>query len=210
MADNDEPPADRGSAAGPGRAPATTAWLLDRVRQGDAAAREQLVRRFLPALRRWAHRRLPRWARDLRETDELVHDTFLRALNHVDTFEARRRGAFFAYLTRITRNLVTDEIRRSRRRPAREELGADLEAGDRSPLETAIGSETVADYEAALDRLPPRQREAVVLSIELCLSWEQVAEVLGCNPKAARMRVKRALVRLAREMSRNRGKEKEP
>jgi RNA polymerase sigma-70 factor, ECF subfamily len=208
---DDDPSSDASPRGGPAPdPPGTTEWLLIRVRGGDRAAREELVARFLPALRRWAHRRLPRPARDLRLTDDLVHDSFLRALEHVDTFESRYRGAFFAYLTRILRNQVVDEIRRAGRRPVREEVPEDLPANIPTPLQDAIGRETLAVYEAALNRLPPKPRETIVLRIDLGLKYEEIARALGYpSVSAARMAVKRALLRLAEEMSRN-GKKPEP
>ena len=51
--------------------------LLARVRGGDAAAREALLRRYWPRLERWAHGRLPAWARDLNDTGDLVQETLL-------------------------------------------------------------------------------------------------------------------------------------
>jgi RNA polymerase sigma-70 factor (ECF subfamily) len=50
----------------------------------------------------------------------------------------------------------------------------------------------------ALDRLPAGQREAVELRIVSALSYEEVAESLGCSPVAARIRVMRALGSLSR------------
>jgi hypothetical protein len=55
--------------------------LLSRAKRGDAAALDALLERYRPRLLRWAHRRLPHWARDLAETDDLVQDT-LRAPDH--------------------------------------------------------------------------------------------------------------------------------
>ena len=51
--------------------------LLARVRKGDREALERLLHRYVPALRRWATGRLPRWARDMAETEDLVQDTVL-------------------------------------------------------------------------------------------------------------------------------------
>ena len=45
----------------------STATLLSLLRQGDESARERLMARYLPMLRRWAHGRLPQYARDLKE-----------------------------------------------------------------------------------------------------------------------------------------------
>src|SRR5947208_16437739 len=76
----------------------STVTLLQRIRAGDLGAREHLLGRYLPLLRRWAHGRLPVYARALDDTDDLVQITLLRSLKHLDQFEAERSGAFLAYL----------------------------------------------------------------------------------------------------------------
>jgi DNA-directed RNA polymerase specialized sigma24 family protein len=57
----------------------STITLLQRIRSGDPDAREQLMRRYLPRLRRWAHGRLPVYAREIDDTDDLVQNTLLRS-----------------------------------------------------------------------------------------------------------------------------------
>ena len=58
--------------------PESTFHLLDRARAGDQEALERLFERHVKPLQRWARGRLPRWARDLADTDDLVQDTLLR------------------------------------------------------------------------------------------------------------------------------------
>jgi len=60
--------AERPPADGSG----TTIQLLARARQGDSAALEEVFARAIPLLTRWARGRLPRWARDMVDTDDLV------------------------------------------------------------------------------------------------------------------------------------------
>jgi RNA polymerase sigma-70 factor (ECF subfamily) len=70
-----------------------------------------------------------------------------------------------------------------------------------SPLEAAITQETLNRYDAALQRLKPEEREAIVSRIELGLSYAEIAEVLGKpTANAARMTVVRAIMRLTEEM----------
>ena len=70
-----------------------------------------------------------------------------------------------------------------------------------SPLESAIGKQTLESYEAALARLTDDEREAVVTRVELGFSYAEVAEDIGKpSADAARMTVVRALVKLARDM----------
>ena len=117
-----------------------TAVLLERVRAGDRGAIDILAARYLPALRRWASGRLPRWARDLRDTDDLVQDTLIAALRHLDTFEVRTDGALHAYLRTSISNRIRDEVRRVGRRPLLDDADENLEDPGQSPLENVIGT----------------------------------------------------------------------
>ena len=178
-----------------------TAVLLDLVRAGDEAAREQLVAYFLPILQRWARGRLPRYARTVAETDDLVQVTLLRALRHLDRFDNRGEGAFLAYLRRILLNAVRDEIRRSTRRPPHDSVEDEMLDPAPSAVEQAIGQQAMGRYELALATLEPRQREAVLLRVEFGYSYARIAEAITCaTANGARMVVSRALARMAREM----------
>ena len=136
--------------------------LLERIRQGDSASLNRLMDRYLPRLSRWASGRLPRWARDLSDTDDLVQDTLIRSVNNLTHFEARGEGALQAYLRGAVMNRIRDEIRRKRRIPTTGPLDSTLPADGQSPLETAIGSEVLAKYDTALERLDAEAREAVI------------------------------------------------
>jgi len=194
---------DRGAAqggdAGASRQLESTADLLSLVRAGNAAARERLLGRYLPILRRWAHGRLPAYARDLAETDDLVQITLVRALDHLEAFEPRREGAFLAYLRSILLNSLRDEIRRVKRRPVQETLTEETTEATR--VAETVGIETLMAYEAALATLPESQQEAVILRVEFGFSYDEVAGAIGSpSANAARMTVTRALERLAEVM----------
>src|SRR5262245_33600016 len=75
-----------------------TIELLARARLGDRTALEQLFARHVPLLRSWASGRLPRWARDIADTSDLVQETVVTALKNLDAFEPRGEGALQAYL----------------------------------------------------------------------------------------------------------------
>ena len=183
----------------------STLDLLERFKRGDEDAVSQLVERSIPPLQRWARGRLPQWARSLAETQDLVQHAVLRALPHLKKFEARHPGALQAYLRQAVHNHIRDEIRKVKGRPVPAELPDDQPDDGPSPLERAIGQESLERYEAALQRLRPEDREAIIVRIELGHSYAEVAEELG-KPSiaAAHMAVSRALVRLAQEMSRGR------
>jgi RNA polymerase sigma-70 factor, ECF subfamily len=174
--------------------------LLERARAGDHAALNELVQRYLPRLSRWATGRLPPGARGLLDTDDIVQETVVKTIRNIDRIDVQREGALQAYLREALRNRFTDAYR-----AAGQGAGAAIESNvpaiDPSPLEVAIGIETLARYEAALRRLKPEDREAVILRVELCYKYAEIADLLGkSSPDAARVAVSRALARLAREM----------
>jgi len=181
--------------------------LLQQAKAGDGRALDRLLARYLPILTRWASGRLPRGARDMIETQDIVQDAIVRAVGHLDEFEARREGALQAYLRTALYNRIRDEARRVARNPVRV-AAEDLEFADRtpSPLEEVIGRETLDLYEAALAQLRPEDREAVIARVELEMPYEELAKALGKNSAdSARMTVGRALIRLAEGMQRAAG-----
>ena len=170
----------------------STATLLSQVRQGNPRATEALCAAYLPILTRWAHGRLPNYARQMLETNDLVQVTLIRALNNIHHIKVEREGAFIAYLRRIMLNAIRDEIRKAYRQPVCEELVEDLPLGEPSPVEQAIGREVVAGYEKALAQLPEAQREAVMLRIEFGFSFPEIAAATQSpSANAARMMVSR-------------------
>jgi len=180
----------------------STFLLIEQIRAGDKSALDRLLRRFLPLLTRWASGRLPRGARDLSDTEDLVQETIISALRHLDHIEIRGEGALQAYLRRAVLNRIRDELRRHGRRGLVETLDENVRAKEDSPLEIAIGNEALERYEAALSRLSSGDREAVIARIELGQTYAEIASVLGKpSTEAARMAVNRALARLARLMT---------
>src|SRR5262245_62695851 len=115
--------------------------LLRRARDGDREALDRLCTAYLPSMSRWARGRLPRWARDLLDTDDLVQEALLNTVTKVQTFEPRREGALQAYLRRAILNRIQDEIRKVHRRaPAGHAEGDETYQGP-SPFEEAVGRE---------------------------------------------------------------------
>lgn len=182
--------------------PEATSELLDRVKQGDDDALEQLLARCLPALRRWARGRLPTFARGMMDTSDLVQDTVLSVLRHLDRLDLDHQGALQAYLRQAVLNRIRDAIRqRQRRGGPHTELPEELADEETSPLDRLIGVENVARYEAAIKRLRPPDREAVVGRFELHYSFQELTVVLNKpTVNAARVAVTRAVRRLVDEM----------
>jgi RNA polymerase sigma-70 factor (ECF subfamily) len=200
------PDAPRSKAGKPVQQPASeppSIELLQRAQAGDAAALDRLCARYLKPLQRWASGRLPRGARGMLDTDDVVQETLMRALARVEGLQLEHPGALQAYLRQAVRNRMRDEARRNARRPGAAELDSDLaDAGATSPLDTAIGAEAMARYERGLDTLGDEERAAVVVRVELGMSYAEIAAEFGKpSTDAARMMVSRALLRLAEVMA---------
>jgi RNA polymerase sigma-70 factor (ECF subfamily) len=190
---------------GPGGPVESTVDLLARAREGDHVAIERLFARHLKPLQRFARGRLPLWARDLAETDDLVQDALLQTFKRLERFEPRHPGALQAYLREAVMNRLRDELRRRARRPSRVDADDIEQDALRSRVEQTVGVETLAAYQQALERLKPEEREAIVGRVELGLTYDELALALEKpTADAARKASQRALLRLAEEMDRER------
>lgn len=148
---------------------------------------------------------MPSRARDALDTDDVIQDTVIAAARRLHTFDMRGTGAFQAYLRKALANRFIDLHRHHLRAPDRDALDSQLPAASPSPLELAIGAETLARYDEGLTRLTERERQAVILRVELCCGYEEIADAIAASgPGHARVILCRALLHLAEEMRRGR------
>jgi RNA polymerase sigma-70 factor, ECF subfamily len=179
-----------------------TVDLLQRARGGDQAAWDTFAGRYIRELRRFAHGRLPGPARGMTDTDDLVQDAVVNTVRQLDRFEFRRSGALLAYLRQAVQNRIVDEARRAARRAVAFDSDEDCVDRGPSPLQQAICRQNAERYRMALRRLRPRDRLALALRLDGQATYAEMAARLGMpSENAARVAVKRALVRLARVIS---------
>jgi RNA polymerase sigma factor (sigma-70 family) len=182
--------------------PESSFELIQRAQSGDHGALDALLERYRPRLRRWASGRLPRYAREIADTEDLVQDAMLGAVRNLDTFERRGEWALQAYLRRAITNRIRDELRRVGAHPRRSPLLDTVVGQDASPLEVAAGRETLDAYDSALATLDDLEREAVIARLELGCSYQEVAILIEKpTADAARMIVSRALAKVAHRMT---------
>ncbi|MEO8459468.1 MAG: sigma-70 family RNA polymerase sigma factor [Dokdonella sp.] len=168
----------------------TTAWLIDRIRIGDAKARSDLVARVEPLLRRFARGRLPARLRSQEDTADLVQLTWLNVLDKIETIDAREPGAFFAYLRTVLINALRNSLRRNARSPIDEGHDIDLVGND-------VNLDDWLAWEQSLAALSPEHRGVVLMRFEFGMSFVEIADELGETPDGVRMKFNRALARMA-------------
>ena len=171
--------------------------LVAMAQAGDEAAFENLVRRHSPRL----HAVLSRITREPETAQDAAQNALLRASQNIDRFEAR--SSFFTWLTRIG---INEAYRTIRRHPAGSEVPLDDAVGERIPAwgaqpdELFESREFLAAVDAALQRLPPNTRAAVVLRDVEGLSAAEAAEVLTIGERALKSRLHRGRMALRREL----------
>jgi RNA polymerase sigma-70 factor (ECF subfamily) len=179
----------------------STLTLLDKANGGDERARNALYGRYLPRLQRWARGRLPRKARGLLDTDDLVQDTLFKTLKRGDAFDPEHSGAFLGYVRRAVENRIVDVVRKVDREPPAEKTAGSVPDLRPSPLDELLHGERRDLYEHAFQRLKLSDQAAIAARLEEGMSYEEIARELGKpSADAARMAVSRAVVRLAQEM----------
>lgn len=179
--------------------------LVLRANRGEAQALDALLARYLPRLQRWAHGRLPPAARGALQTHDLVQDTLLHVIERLPSFNPRHEGAFQGYVRTTLWNRIRDLARHHSRTGPAVPLDTDIAAEDWSPLDLAVGRETLDRYEAALERLRPEDKALIVARIEMGLPYPEIAAMFEKPSVAAvHMAVSRALVKLAEEMAHER------
>ena len=178
-----------------------TTELLHQAKQGDSAALDTLLTRYLPRLARWASGRLPAQARSLFETNDLVQETLLKAIQRLDRIAENRTGGFQSYMRQAILNRIRDQMRWTQRRAGSTRVCENLVDHTPSPLENAIGADVLDRYERARERLTEEERLFVHLKIELDFDYEDIAAIMNRPSRdAARMGVQRSLRKLAEIM----------
>ncbi len=177
--------------------PDNTESLIRNAQQGDLDAAQDLMKRYLERLRRWAHGRLPRQVRGHMDTEDVVQETALKTLRLLDSFQSQGPAAFQGYIRRALNNQLRDQYRVARERPEPGEFESADHAAAADPQRDAMVREALARCDEALLDLSPRQQVALVARLEFGASHAEIAQLLGFeSADAARMSVTRARKRL--------------
>lgn len=186
----------------------TTALLLRRWHAGENAAFEALLVKHLPWLQNYVHRRLGHLLRTRGETGDYVQEAMIDALRYGPRVVVTDEDQFRALLGRIVENVMRDEndrfrtkkrdVGRERELPTDSVLDLDAPRKDVStPSQAASREEERAWLRLALECLPTVERRVILLRDFDAASFAEIGATLGLAEDAARMRYRRALLKLA-------------
>ena len=172
----------------------TDQQLVQRAQRGDLRAFDLLVLKYqgrIGAL-------VSRYIADAGEVEDVTQEAFIKAYRALSKF--RGDSAFYTWLYRIAANAAKNHLVAKGRRPGADATIEDAEAFDdgglvsetSSPEAMAMGDELAAVVEQALQSLPEELRAALTLRELEGLSYDDIAEVLGCPVGTVRSRIFRA------------------
>lgn len=186
------------------------AEMVSSVLAGDPDRYDQLVRRYQRRAVAVAYRLLG----DVHDAADVAQDAFVRAYKSLATLEDRRR--FGPWLMRIVSNLSLNYRRSRQAGPVRRAVSLDDAPGgadslrfasnqglaERStPADTSVSNELQATIDQALDRLPEKQRLALVLFSIEGLPQKEVAQILDCTIELVKWNVFQARKALRKELT---------
>ena len=172
----------------------TDQQLVQRAQRGDLRAFDLLVLKYqgrIGAL-------VSRYIADAGEVEDVTQEAFIKAYRALSKF--RGDSAFYTWLYRIAANAAKNHLVAKARRPGADATIEDAEVFDdgglvsetSSPEAMAMGDELAAVVEQALQSLPEELRAALTLRELEGLSYDDIAEVLGCPVGTVRSRIFRA------------------
>src|SRR6266478_712969 len=176
--------------------------LMQLVAGGDTSAFEQLIERHQALVAGTVARMLGSTS----DVEDIAQQVFIRVWKSARRYVPRAK--FTTWLLKITRNLVFNEMRRTKRHPhvaLQSETGVEdpplKDETNLAPDASLLESELQQVIEEAIQRLPETQRMALVLRRYQQLSYEQIAEVLDLSVPAVKSLLFRARTELRSRLS---------
>ena len=175
------------------------AQLVQQCLQGDGSAWEELVRRHSRRIFNICYR----FTGNGTEAEDLSQDVFLRVYRTLASYRSAH-GGFATWVTSVTRNLLIDHYRRTKRDRVTDSLDDKMavvetkESTGRRPDEQALLGELSGQVQTALTKLSPELREAVILRDLQQLEYGEIQQVLSVPEGTVKSRINRGRIELAR------------
>jgi RNA polymerase sigma-70 factor (ECF subfamily) len=187
--------------------------IVGRCVQGDGAAWAELVR----SQHRRVYSMCYRFTGSAQDAEDLTQDVFLKLYGSLHSFDGSK-GSFPTWIATVTRNLLVDHFRRTRMERATGSMDAGWDSDEemptaaerlqdrrRSPHDHTFAREIGEMVQAALARVSPELREAVILRDLEDMDYKDIAQVLRVPEGTVKSRISRGRAELARLLERNRG-----
>jgi RNA polymerase sigma-70 factor, ECF subfamily len=151
--------------------------LILRCQDGDQKAIEEVYTRYRDKVYRVAYGVV----RHREDALEIVQDVFVKLFRTINSFKGKSR--FYTFLYRITMNTAIDHVRKVKKIPkgvAQEDLQLSEEP-ERGPDRVLLKNELEGKVKDAMEKLPTDQRLAIVFREIEGLSYQEMAEAMGCS-----------------------------
>ncbi len=163
-------------------------WIA--IAQEDPQALKRLYDHYFPRLYAYVSYRIGR----IQDTEDLVAETFLKAIAKIDSFEWRHKNSFAAWLFSIARNLISNFSRQEHHWeivPLDE--SPDLLASKLVPEDVVLQKEKFQSLRRLISTLSPRQQEIITLRFFGGFRNQEIAEILGIKERAVAAHLCRGL-----------------
>jgi RNA polymerase sigma factor (sigma-70 family) len=184
--------------------------LVRRCIAGDAAAWEEIVQQY----NRRIYNICYRFTGSGNDAEDLTQEVFIKIYRTLNTYDVNR-GAFMTWVTTVTRNLLVDHFRKARQERMTDSLDTTqsdhedaMPLGERIPDQSPTPDSKVQSREAgevvhaALQKLSPELREAVILRDLQDMDYRDIAVTLKVPEGTVKSRINRGRAELARLLQR--------
>lgn len=185
------------------------AMLVRRCIAGDSAAWEEIVQTY----NRRIYNICYRFAGSGDDAEDLTQEVFIKMYRTLSSYDSSK-GAFVTWVTTITRNLLVDHFRKTKQDRMTDSMDATTEHEDAQPLSEQIQDQSAPPdahvrqrevgetVHAALGKLSPELREAVILRDLQDMDYREIANVLKVPEGTVKSRINRGRAELARLLQR--------
>lgn len=175
------------------------AELVRRAREGDRRAYGEIVGRYQAAIVRRAERVL----RNSAAAEDAAQEAFVRAYAYLDSYDGKHR--LYTWLARIVTNVCLSQLssQQWQTRPLEDALAVPLEAAeDDDPERAALANEREAALQQAIDGLPQKYRDVLILRYWQDLAYDEIASLTKQSLGAVKTQLHRARHLLAEHLRR--------
>lgn len=162
--------------------------LIKRYLTGDEAAVDELVTKYQKQIYAFVYR----MTEDIEDAKDLTQKTFIKAFNGIKGF--KKKSSFKTWLYQIAINTSINHLRQNKHKKT--ELEDSLAEDNKGALTTIIENEKRGLIKIAIDKLPERQRLAIVLRVYEELSCSETAKAMGCSDGAVKAHYHNAVKKL--------------